>query len=74
MKTTKQMSSKQKAILKMIERCAYEYIDFIPTKESVTESRIHAFMAGYCKAMRDGGVDITDEKTLDDVHIVDEVQ
>lgn len=66
--------SKQKLLLKMIEKCAFGYIDSVPIKESVTESRIHAFMAGYCKAMKDCGFDITDEKTLDNLHIVDEVQ
>jgi hypothetical protein len=73
-KTPKKMGSKQTAILKFIEKCAYEYLDSIPNQGSVTESRLHAFMSGYCKAMKDSGFDVTDEKTLDNVHVVDEVQ
>lgn len=74
MKTTEQISNKQTAILKYIEKCAYEYLDSIPNQGSVTESRLHAFMSGYCKSMKDSGFDVTDEKTLDNVHVVDEVQ
>lgn len=72
MKTPK-LNNKQAALLLAAKACAFDYIKTIPEQENTTTTRVHDFMAGYFKAMKDCGYDVTDEKTLDGIMVVGDV-
>lgn len=66
----KNLKSKQSDLLYAVWRCAQSYISKAPTMiGDVEHTRATDFVAGYLKAMKDCGYDITDEKTLANIII-----
>lgn len=65
------LSEKQLALLSAARGCAKNYVQQMPRKHSQKEQRITDFTAGYCKAMKDCGFDVTDERTLEGITVVE---
>jgi hypothetical protein len=64
------LGKKQEALLLAAKYCAHVYMDAVIERPNPKETREHAFMAGYIKAMKDCGFDVTDEESLEGITIV----
>lgn len=66
-----ELSEKQRALLLATRICAADYIRQQPPASGDLETiRAFDFIAGYFKGMKDCGIDILDEATLENVEVV----
>lgn len=65
------LGKKQAALLLAARSCAASYMSHVPPENDENEMRMKDFVAGYCKAMKDCGFDVTDERTLEGITVVE---
>jgi hypothetical protein len=65
----RKLGNKQSDLLYAAGRCAKNYISQVPMVDDFEQCRLTDFVAGYLKAMKDCGYDITNEATLSNIVI-----